>query len=342
MRAFAKGLCAYRPWLRIFASLHCIISLLMAAVLWNPNIYIHQFKHMYLVWKGPDKLVGQTFDMICSISILCSCSLLPYLYLRAMQWFNVGRAGSKELPALQYDLQSALDAVSCLKQRLSGLSQSADKFRGLGKTCSLQASSSASTSTSNTSSTVSSHTGLVQDDTANQEASPPASTSTSSTVSKHPRRGATPLFNQPQPASAAPVVNSDQLSLSKDQLAYGPQGAALKSSNRSNELHQDVPQFPPIPLEMPSPCYKPTAPNLCKRSSCREQQLAFSPTCDPQNPEHEPQIMLSPQLSHRAEAAIEASTTIIADLSQHLTAFVRVRTGAYIQGREACSAALSL
>ncbi len=330
MRAFAKELCAYRPWPRIFAILHCIISLLMAAVLWNPKTYIHHFKHIYLVWLGPDKLEVQAFDTVVSISILCSCSLLPYLHLRALQWFNVCRAGSSDLLALQHDLQRALEAVSRLKQRLllSRLSQNADKFQDLGSTTSLQASSS-------------------------------ASPSTSSTVSKHPRLSATPMYNQPQFASAAPVVDLDQPSFCKEQLGnfcpsrtqltYDAQVAAPNSGNMSDELHQNSPQFPSKPLEMPS-CYEPTAPKTWKHSSCRERQLAFSQTGpvvipttpDPQEVDHRGQVLLSPQLRSRAEAAIEASSTTIADLSQHLTVFVRVRTGANIQGPEACFAALSL
>ncbi len=124
-------------------------------------------------------------------------------------------------------------------------------------------------------------------------------------------------------------------------LKLSPPQYAAQSSRATNDHPSSEPSFDAA--TEPTAATDPAVPNDVpddqpeQQDSCQSSPSQSHETCSSKLDKH-----LSPALKLRADEALEASTTMLANLSARLEAFVYLQTGAHVQGNAACQAALDL
>ncbi len=295
---------AYRPWTRAAAMVHVSIAAMLAVAVWDAKRFTRLYWQCFYFSTSYYRPADRFYLTSRMVFFVAVLNLLPFLYLWAVRYCTVRFAGRCEISALQKDMRMLSEAASFLRQLLLKLSpvQNAAHSSHASNDHPSPASSGA-TATELAAAFDSAAPNHAPDDQSEPQDTCPAS----------PSRILEICSSNPEKPQSSSLVNSAQ--------KHSDSHAAEQTQN----LHQL---------------------KACQESTITEVDAATANTTQASSSiadlTDDNICALSPALKLRAGKALEASTTMLANLSVRLQAYVYLRTDTHVQGNAACQAALDL
>ncbi len=313
--------------MRTAAVVHVTLAACYGLVCWDSRWFpwlAQNIDNRFRTSKDPYLFDTKYADIALAASFVSGLFLLPVLYLWAIRYCTMCYSGA-EISALLKDI-STLSEATCFLHHLLCQSLPARHATEAAVTSRNPGSDSASSAAGSTTAAIIPSAPAVPDQSELPD-SPPASTrvmlqvcSSKSGQSQSSKADLNKAAEKPAGNDAAEQSQNGPLSITEvpdpDQVCKHPSSSTGSFSSAPSQQSKY---------------------GITKYEKVASQSAAQSAT-----PVDDNRHALPAALKPRAEAALEASTTMSAYLSARLEAYVHVRTGVYIHGNDDCLAALTL
>ncbi len=315
---------AYSPWMRTAAMVHVILAACYGFVFWDLSWFPWLARQINHCVRSPEWHECIYFKSSTMTFFVCGLFLLPVLYLWAIRYCTMC-CYSTEISALLKDI-STLSEATCFLHHLLCQSLPAKHATKTALTSRNHPDreSASDAAGSMAAAVIPSAPYEARFDQSDLQGSPPESMQNMLEVR----------------SSKSGQSQSSQAELIKPAEKVPGHHAAEQSQGGSSSNTEVLPETAQVCKRQSASTgsFSPAPPEQSECGIRKDEHVASQPATPVDDNRHALPAALKP----RAEAALEASRTMSANLYARLEAYVHVRTGVHVQGVDACRAALAL